>query len=617
MRPLLILFAIAFAAFGQTAAPLFTYQEVMIPMRDGVHLQTVILTPVNQTAPLPILLERTPYGVPDKAPVEMSARWKELSADGYIFVLQNLRGRFKSEGTFKLSSYVDPDPKATNETSDAYDTIDWLVKNVPQNNGRVGIFGVSYDGLTAAMTLLHPHPALKAISEQASPADQWMNDDDHRYGALRLSYDFEYAVLEQADKNANTHFNFDVYDTYDWYLKLGPISNINAKYLHNSIPYWNDSVEHPNYDAFWHREAWVNQLHSSPVPNLNVAGFWDQEDPWGPWQIFRRGDEQGASSENIMVAGPWFHGEWQSPKGDSIGDITFGGHETAREFREQIEAPFFRYYLHGAGEKIAWKASTFQSGSNSWHTYSAWPPKESKPTKLYFHADGSLSFTEPKTGGHEYVQYVSNPANPVPYRQRPISPTYPGGDWRFWEVADQRFVDHRPDVISFVSEPLENDLTITGAVSAHVYASTSGTDSDFVVKLIDVFPDNAVKNAWNEEAGPKPGEYAHSLNGYELPIAMEVRRARFNKSFEHPEPLVPNKPVLFPIPLRDRDHVFLKGHRIMVQVQSTWFPLIDRNPQKFTPSIYTAAEKDYVAATQRVYCSGALASFVELPVVAK
>ena len=617
MRALLILFVVAVSAFGQTVAPLFTYQEVMIPMRDGVHLQTVILTPVNQTAPLPILLERTPYGVPDKAPVEMSARWKELAADGYIFVLQNLRGRFKSEGTFKLSSYVDPDPKATNETSDAYDTIDWLVKDVPQNNGRVGIYGVSYDGLTAAMTLLHPHPALKAISEQASPADQWMNDDDHRYGALRLSYDFEYAVLEQADKNANTHFNFDVYDTYEWYLKLGPLSNINAKYLHNSIPYWNDSVEHPNYDAFWHREAWVNQLHSSPVPNLNVAGFWDQEDPWGPWQIFRRGDEQGISSENIMVAGPWFHGEWQSQKGDSIGDITFGGHETAREFREQIEAPFFRYYLHGVGEKIAWKASTFQSGSNSWHTYSAWPPKESKPTKLYFHSDGSLSFTEPTAGGHEYVQYVSDPANPVPYRQRPISPTYPGGDWRFWEVADQRFVDHRPDVITFVSEPLENDLTITGAVSAQLYASTSGTDSDFVVKLIDVLPDNAVKNAWSEETGPKPGEYAHSMNGYELPIAMEVRRARFNKSFEHPEPLVPNKPVLFPIPLRDRDHVFLKGHRIMVQVQSTWFPLIDRNPQKFTPSIYMAAEKDYVAATQRVYCSGALASYLELPVVAK
>ncbi|MGA3205913.1 MAG: CocE/NonD family hydrolase, partial [Bryobacteraceae bacterium] len=228
-----------------------------------------------------------------------------------IWVQQNLRGRFKSEGVFKLSSQVNlADPKDTNETTDAYDTIDWLVKNVPNNNGRVGIYGVSYAGLTAGLTLLGPHPALKAVSEQASPVDQWMNDDDHRYGALRLSYSFEYAVLEQADKNENTHFHFDIYDTYDWYLKLGPVSNINARYLHNSLPYWNDTVEHPDYDAFWKREAWVNQLHSSPVPNLNVAGFWDQEDPWGPWKIFRNSAENDSQGNNFIVAGPWYHGEW-------------------------------------------------------------------------------------------------------------------------------------------------------------------------------------------------------------------------------------------------------------------------------------------------------------------
>jgi hypothetical protein len=594
----------------------FSLKEVMIPMRDGVHLQTAILTPLNQSAPLPILLERTPYGVPSNPPAPIPARWAELSRDGYIFVIQNLRGRFKSEGTFNLSSYVNlTDPKATNETTDAYDTIEWLVKNVPQNNGRAGIFGVSYDGLTAALTLLHPHPALKAISEQASPADEWMNDDDHHYGALRLSYDFEYAVLEQADKNANTHFAFDVFDTYEWYLKLGPISNINAKYLHDSIPYWNDSVAHPNYDEFWHKEAWVNQLHSSPVPNLNVAGFWDQEDPWGPWKIFRNSEKDGASAHNVMVAGPWYHGEWQSPKGDAIGQISFGGHETAREFREQIEAPFFRYYLHGDGEKIAWKASTFQSGSNTWRTYGSWPPKEAKQTNLYLQPDGGLSFNPPPSAAKAYVEYISDPANPVPYRPRPISPTYPGGDWRDWEVSDQRFVDHRPDVLSFVSAPLDHDLTITGPVAAQLYASTSGTDSDFIVKLIDIYPDNAVKDSWDPDAGPKPGDYAKSLNGYELPIAMEVRRGRFNESYEHPAPLKPNQPNLFPISLRDRDHVFLKGHRIMLQVQSTWFPLIDRNPQKFTPSIYTATAADYIKATQRVYCSSVLPSHIELPIM--
>ncbi len=632
---LLSICALSISSVGQQAAPaqqpeakaIFKLEEVMIPVRDGVHLQTVILTPLSQSGPLPIMLERTPYGVPEKPPEQMPGTWKELAQDGYIFVIQNLRGRFKSEGEFHLSSWVDlSDPKATNETTDAYDSIDWLVKNVPNNNGKVGMRGVSYDGLTAAMTLLHPHPALKAISEQASPVDQWMNDDDHRYGALRESYDFEYAVMEQSDKNKNTHFSFETYDTYEWYLDLGPLSNINSKYLHGSIPYWNSTVEHPDYDDFWKKEAWVNQLHASTVPNLNVAGFWDQEDPWGPWQIFRHSEENDPGHTNFMVAGPWFHGEWQTLKGDRIGIIPFGGHETAREFRETIEAPFFRYYLHGEGEKPAWQASTFQSGSNSWHTYATWPPKEAKTTNLYLHADGTISFDPPKAaegsgpGGHGkdklYREFVSDPANPVPYRQRPISPTYPGGDWRTWEVADQRFVDHRPDILSFVSAPLDHDLTTTGPLAADLFAATSGTDSDFIVKLIDVYPQDAQKNDWSDEAGgPKPGQYAQSLNGYELPIAMEVRRGRYLTSFETPHSLTPDKPTEWNIPLRDHDHVFLKGHRIMVQIQSTWFPIIDRNPQKFVPSIYKAAASDFVTATQRIYCSPELPSHLVVPVM--
>jgi uncharacterized protein len=598
--------------------PPFKLQEVMIPVRDGVHLQTAILTPVGQQGPLPILFRRTPYGVPEKAPEQMPASMKELAQDGYIFVIQNLRGRFKSEGVFNLSSSVDlNDPKATNETTDAYDSIEWLVKNVPNNNGKVGMYGVSYDGLTTALALLHPHPALKAMSEQASPVDQWMNDDMHRYGALRESYAFEYAVMEQADKNKNTHFEFETYDTYEWYLNLGPLSNVNAKYVHSSIPFWNSTVDHPDYDDFWKKEAWVRQLHASTVPNLNVAGFWDQEDPWGPWQIFKHAEENDPQRTNFIVAGPWFHGEWQAAKGDSIGLIPFGGHETSREFRENIEAPFFRYYLHGQGEKPNRQANTFQSGSNSWHAYSAWPPKEAKPTKLYLHTDGSLSFTPPEAANKSkpYREYVSDPANPVPYRQRPISPTYPAGDWRTWEVADQRFVDNRPDVLSFVSEPLDHDLTVTGPLAADLFASTSGTDSDFVVKLIDVYPQNAQKNAWNSDEGPKPGQYAQSLNGYELPIAMEVRRGRYLTSFEKPSPLTPNKATEWKVPLRDHDHVFLKGHRIMVQIQSTWFPVIDRNPQKFVPSIYKATASDFVPATQRIYCSPELPSHIVLPLM--
>src|SRR5713101_1771714 len=297
MRPLRsiaawLVFAAPLVAQQPASPPVFTFREVMVPVRDGVHLQTVILAPANQAGPLPILFRRTPYGVPDAAPPAIPASLQELMQDGYIIVIQNLRGRFKSEGKFKLTSQVDlSDSTATNETTDAYDSIDWLVQHVPNNNGKVGMFGVSYDGMTTAMALLHPHPALVAMSEQASPADEWMNDDDHRYGALRESYAFEYAVLEQADKYKNTNFAFETYDGYSWYMALGPLSNINDRYLHGSIPYWNDVVAHPDYDDFWKKEAWISQLHASTVPNLNVAGFWDQEDPWGPWQIFRHAPE--------------------------------------------------------------------------------------------------------------------------------------------------------------------------------------------------------------------------------------------------------------------------------------------------------------------------------------
>lgn len=613
-------FALSVSALGaqQTAqqSP-FTFQEVMVPVRDGARLQTVILAPSNQSRPLPILFQRTPYGVPPAAPPRIPTSLKEFMQDGYIIVLQNLRGRFKSEGTFRI--FAPPrdlsNPKSTDETTDAYDTIEWLVKNVPNNNGKVGMYGVSYDGLTTAMALLGPHPALKAISEQASPTDQWMNDDTHRYGALRQSYAFEYAVLEEADKNKNTHFEFDVYDTYSWYLRLGPLSNINANFLHGTIPFWNDIVAHPDYDSYWKSGAWTSRLHSSTVPNLNVAGFYDQEDPWGPWQIFRHAAEHDPEHTNFMVAGPWYHGQWQSPKGDSIGLIALGA-ETAREFRENIQAPFFRYYLHGVGAKPAWRVTTYQLGSNRWRTYAEWPPAGAKSTSVYLQCDGTLSFDgATRGGGVGYREYISDPANPVPYRQRPISPTYPAGDWRMWEVADQRFVDNRPDVLTYVSAPLDRDLTVTGPISAHLFASTSGTDADFVVKLIDVYPENAEKPPWNPDFGPTPGAYARTMNGYQLPVAMEVRRGRYLRSYERPTPLTPNVPVEWEIPLRDRDHVFLKGHRLMVQVQSTWFPLIDRNPQKFVPSIYQAKADDYIKATQRVYCSAPRASRVVLPVV--
>jgi len=603
------------AIFSQEAAQpdvaRFKRVEVMVPVRDGVHLETVYFVPLDQKEPLPILLMRTPYGVPDSEAPLHGASMKELVADGYIFVVQNLRGRFKSEGEFNMS--MGYDPKKVNESTDAYDTIDWLVKNVPNNNGKVGVWGVSYPGLTATLSILEPHPALKAISEQASPADQWMNDDFHRYGALRLSYAFEYSVLEQADKNANTHFNFDQHDTYSWYLDLGPISNINAKYLHGKLPAWNNMVEHPNYDSFWKTESFTNQIHEAKVPNLNVAGFWDQEDPWGPWKIYYTSEKNDPKHYNYMVAGPWNHGGWRGKDGSKLGEIPFGGHSTSVEFRQNIEAPWFRYWLHGKGEAFPWEAQTFQTGSNTWRKYDAWPPKQAKSTNLYLIPGGELSFTAPKSTT-AYAEYVSDPANPVPYRRRPISPTYPGGDWTTWEVQDQRFVQNRPDVLTFKSKPLEQDVTVTGELLADLFASTTGTDSDWVVKLIDVYPENVEPRDVDQQPY-KAGEYAQSLNGYELIIAAEVMRARFRNSFEKPQAVVPNRITEYKVPLRSHDHVFLKGHRIMVQIQSTWFPIIDRNPQKFVPSIYQAKAGDFVKVTQRIYGTAKSPSHIVLPVM--
>jgi uncharacterized protein len=604
-------------AQASAAAPIFTYQEVMIPMRDGIRLQTVILTPVAVSAALPMLLSRSPYGVPAKAPDSIPAYQRVLAQDGYIFVLQNVRGRFKSQGTFSVSTLAGTsDPKAVNDTTDAYDTIDWLVKNVPGNNGKVGMYGISYAGLTAALALLHPHPALKAVSEQGASADEWMNDDFHRFGALRESYAFEYAVSEEADKYSNTSFNFETDDTYQWYLDLGPLSNVNARYLHGSLSFWNELVDHPDYDAYWKKEAWIHELHGSIVPVLNVAGFWDQEDPWGPWQIFRKAGTLGGGRANFMVAGPWCHGCWaREAKGEAIGPLTLGGHETSREFREDIEAPFFRYYLHGSGQKPEWRVKTFQTGSNRWQTYSAWPPANSRAVNLYLQWDGSLSFDRPSAQAASYREYVSDPADPVPYRQRPISPISSGRDWSIWEVSDQRFVEHRPDVLTYISAPLDHALTVSGTVAAELYASTTGSDCDWVVKLIDVFPENAVAKAGPSHAAPEADEHSRTSNGYELPIAMEIRRGRYNESFEHPAPLTPNQPTRWQVPLRDHDHVFAKGHRVMVQVQSTWFPLIDRNPQTFVPNIYLAQPGDFVKARQRIYSSPALPSHIVLPLI--
>ena len=589
------------AAEAQSMAP-FTFEEVMVPMRDGVRLQTVILRPTYTSGPQPILLERTPYGVPASAPTTVAG----LAKDGYILVFQSMRGRFKSEGAFTLSTAVHPkDAKATDEATDAWDTIDWLVKNVKPNNGKVGMRGVSYPGFAAAVALAKPHPALKAVSPQAAWIDYWMSDDLHRNGALRLSYATDWVSSLQLDKTRNTDFQYPVPDTYDFFLAKGNAEAIDRDHFKGRVPMFTALLDHPNHDGFYTVQRWTDTLGRTTVPTLNVAGFWDQEDPWGSWQIYFRQQKDDPQHLASMVAGPWNHGGWLGP-GDRIGNIPIGT-DSGVQFREQVQAPFFRYWLHGTGPRPDYEVKTFQSGSWAWKSYAAWPPAGASATNLYLRADGTISFDAP-AAGEGCRNYVSDPANPVPFRARPMSGTYQSPDWRDWESDDQRFVDHRPDVLSWVSAPLDHDLVATGTFAATLMASTSGTDSDFVVKLIDVLPADARPF---DARGAKPGDYARTLNGYQWPIAMDVRRGRFLASDTAPQPLVPGRVTEWPVPLREHDHVFKAGHRIMVQVQSTWFPMIDRNPQTFVPNIARAKPADYAKATQKV-CAG---SRVTLPVM--
>ena len=589
----------------------FQKMDVLIPMRDGVRLHTEIYWPKNSNQPLPFLLNRTPYGVEDDGQgFAISLRgysefWRE--GDGYIFVFQDIRGRYKSEGQFVM--FRDPrdksDPKAIDESTDTYDTIDWLLKNVPNHNGRAGILGISYGGWLTVMALLDPHPALKAASEQASPTDQFLGDDFHHNGAFRLSYGFEYSALMETSKT-NFNFKFDKYDTFDWYLNdLGPLSNANAKYFHGTIPTWNDFAAHPSYDRFWQQQAFAPYLASLrlTVPNLNVTGWWDQEDFYGPNKIYEILEKEDTKHMNYLVAGPWNHGGWSHGDGRTLGKIDFES-DTGKYFREKIQAPWFAYWLKDQGSLPLREALTFQTGSNKWESYEQWPPRNALERKVYFHDAGQLCFDPPqRDDDREFDSYVSDPAHPVPYRHRPIGPTYPGGGWPTWLVEDQRFVHLRPDVLSWETEPLREDLAVAGDIVAHLFASTTGTDSDWIVKLIDVYPEDYPKD--------------RQMGGYQLMIADEVFRARFRNSFEKPEPVTPEQVTEYTIDLHTNDHCFLKGHRIMVQVQSTWFPVIDRNPQKFVPNIFTATQADYQTATERVYRSKRFPSSVELPVIGK
>jgi len=585
----------------------YSKKTYMVPMRDGVNLFTVVLAPVQPIGSYPFLVQRTPYGadlpIPEDSSVSINrmGTLRPMAKEGYIFVFQDMRGKFKSEGVFEMTRplYHLIDKTRTDESTDAYDAIDWLVKNIKNNNGSAGINGVSYPGYLALNASVDPHPALKASSPQASPADMFLGDDFHHNGAFRLSYGFEYSYLVENDKLSNSDFPFQQYDLFTWYLQLGSLKNVNDKYYKNRLPSWNDFTEHPNYDDYWRRTSALTNIQRAQIPIMHVGGYFDQEDLNGPQVMYSHLEKKDSFNRNFIVLGPWNHGGWERRKADSLGQISFESNTSA--WFQALEKSWFDYWLKGIGNGKFAEANCFQTGSNTWKSYDTWPPKTAELKKLYTIGNHTAGFTKPSSAA-EVVRYISDPASPVPYRSLPIEATYgEGSRWYTWHVEDQRFVTTRPDVVSFVMDSLTEDITVTGKAVAHLFASTTGTDADFIVKLIDVYPAFDPVNK--------------QMSGYQLPVAMEVIRGRFRRSFSNPAPLTPGKPEEFVIDLHDINHTFRKGHHIMIQVQSTWFPIIDRNPQKYVPNIFEAKESDFIKATQTIYCNSKFATYVELPIM--
>jgi uncharacterized protein len=595
------------ASAQKDGALLYRKTTAMIPMRDGIKLFTVILSPINASVPVPVLMQRTPYGadifIPKDSAVSLNG-WPQMglmAKDGYIIVMQDIRGKYKSEGSMQIHQpLIHATQKgAVDESTDTYDAIEWLIKNIPNNNGKAGILGISYPGWLALVGSVDPHPALKASSEQACMSDLFLGDDFHHNGAFRLSYGMEYSYELEADHTKDSEFPFPQFDLYDWYVQLGSLKNVNSTYFHNKIPTWNNFIQHPNYDSFWQKNSPLNYVLSPQIPQLHVGGYFDQEDMNGPQLMYAHMEKKDTFNRNFIVLGPWNHGQWGRGDGDSLGKISFE-EKTGVDFRV-LQKKWFDYWLKGIGDGKFDEATCFQTGTNKWKTYTTWPPKEAIIKKLYAAANNKASFEKPIAVSGS-VSYISDPAKPVPYRMPPIEATYGyGSRWRPWHVEDQRFVYSRPDVISFVMDSLTDDLIVTGKITAHLFASTTGTDADWIVKLIDEYPAFYNKNVL--------------MSGYQLPVAMEVFRGRFRESFTNPQALVPNKPEEFLIDLHQINHAFLKGHRIIIQVQSSWFPVIDRNPQRYVPNIFEAKETDFIKAEQKIYFSAQYPTYIELPVM--
>jgi putative CocE/NonD family hydrolase len=588
--------------------------EKYIPMRDGIKLFTAIYTPKDQSKKYPIIINRTPYTVSPYGKDEYKTSLGPsmlFAREGYIFVYQDVRGRWMSEGKFQDIRPYNPDKKTKkeiDESSDTYDTINWLVKNIPQNNGKAGIYGISYPGFYSTASLPGAHPALKAVSPQAPVTDWFAGDDFHHNGAFFMMDAFSFysgfgvprPKPITPDKGPKG-FQFPVNDNYKFFLELGPLKNVKAKYFADSIEFWNDLMAHGTYDKFWKDRNIRPHLKNIKPATMVVGGFFDAEDAFGALATYKALEKQNPQNHNMLVMGPWFHGGWARGTGEKFGDINFG-QPTSTWYRQNVEFPFFQNLLNGKADANLPEAMIFETGSNKWQSYETWPPKNAVSKTLYFGSNGKLSFAAPGEADG-FDEYISDPSKPVPYANGIHL-----GRTREYMIDDQRFASRRPDVMVYQTDILTDDLTLAGSLLADLKVSTSGTDGDYIVKLIDVYPDDYP----NTEPNPEQIQ----MGGYQMLLRAEVMRGKFRNSLEKPEPFVPNQITQVKYTLPDVSHTFKKGHRVMVQVQNSWFPLIDRNPQKFV-DIYHADEKDFQKAIQRIYHDRKNASSVQIMVLEK
>jgi hypothetical protein len=589
----------------------YVKREVQIPMRDGVKLFTAIYSPKDTSTTYPLMLKRTPYSVrpygDDEYPDNLGPS-PELLKDGFIFVLQDVRGTYMSEGEFTdmTPHLAEKNGKdSVDESSDTYDTIAWLLDNVDNHNGRAGQWGISYPGFYAAAGMIDAHPALKAVSPQAPIADWWY-DDFHHHGAFFLPHCFNFIAnfgrkREGPTKERGERFSHGTPDGFQFFTELGALSHVDEKYFNGEIAFWNELVAHPNYDEYWKSRNLLPHLRNVAPAVMTVGGWYDAEDLYGPLNIYREIEQNNPDAFNILVMGPWAHGAWARTDGEHLGNVYFGD-KTSVFYRQQIERRFFNAYLRDEGDGDLPEAYVFETGENEWRSFDAWPPKAVESKRIWFGGAGSLSFEGPSTGPRNFDKWVSDPANPVPFIEDVAI-----GMPKKYMTDDQRFASRRPDVLTYQTVVLKEDVTLAGPIAANLWVSTSKQDADFVVKLIDVLPPDTEDHEYVQE-----GQH---LGGYQMMVRSEVLRGRFRDGPETPKAFKSNRPTQVNVQLQDVLHTFKKGHRIMVQVQSTWFPLVDKNPQKWVPNVFEAKDEDFVAATHRLYRDKKHATYLEVGVL--